>query len=296
MTKTVVALFDERDDAQRAVDELISEGFRREDVNIMAHNAGADAGYGGSSRMDDDDRADDNKGFGEKVSDFFGSLFGGDDDDDERGYYSEAIRRGGTMVTVNVDEARADRASDILERFDPIDVDERAASYRASGYTGYDASAAPYAAEDIARERESYSNLAGGQGEVKVPVVEENLEVGKRQVQRGGVRVYNRVTETPVEKDVRLREEHVSVDRRPVDRPVSEAELSSLREGTIEVTETAEEPVIAKRARVAEEVVISKDVEERTETVRDSVRRTDVEVEELDTDTKATSKKARNRS
>src|ERR1051325_6158957 len=76
MTKTVVALFDERSDAQKAVDELISEGFRREDVNIMAHNASADAGYSGSSRMDDDDSVDDNKGFGEKVSDFFGSLFG----------------------------------------------------------------------------------------------------------------------------------------------------------------------------------------------------------------------------
>jgi stress response protein YsnF len=293
MTKTVVALFEDYSDAQDAVNELISEGFRREDVHVMAHNAGeAGAGYGGGSRTND---ADDNRGFGEKVSDFFSSMFGGDDDDD-RDHYSEAIRRGGTMVTVNAEGDMADRATDILERYDPVDIDERATHYREGGYTGFDASAPPYTAEETARERDSHRSRAGEQGEIRVPVVEEDIEVGKRQVRRGGVRVYNRMTETPVEKDVRLREEHVSVDRRPADRPVSEADIDSLQEGTIEVTETAEEPVIAKRARVAEEVVINKEVSERTETVRDSVRRSDVNVEELDADTKTTSKKARNRS
>lgn len=292
MAKTVVALFEDYSDAQDAVKELISEGFRREDVNVMAHNAGdADTGLGGGSRASD---ADDNRGFGEKVSDFFSSMFG--DDDDDRDHYSEAIRRGGTMVTVNAEGDLADRATDILERYDPIDIDERATHYRESGYTGFDASASPYTDDERTRERDSYRSRAGEQGEVRVPVVEEDIEVGKREVKRGGVRVYNRMTETPVEKDVRLREEHVSVERRPVDRPVSEADLDSLQEGTIEVTETAEEPVIAKRARVAEEVVINKEVSERTETVRDSVRRSDVNVEELDANTKTTSKKARNRS
>jgi uncharacterized protein (TIGR02271 family) len=291
MNRTVVALFDEYSDAQRAVNELMTEGFRREDINIMAHNASADAGSRNISRTDD---TDDNRGFGEKVSNFFGSLFGGDDDDD-RDYYSEAVRRGGTMVTINADEDRTDRAISILERYDPVDVDERAAAYRASGYGGFDASAQPYTSEESTRERELYRNRMDDQGEIRVPVVEENLEVGKRQVQRGGVRVYNRVTETPVEKDVQLREEHVSVDRRRVDRPITDADMNSLQEGTIEVTETAEEAVVSKRARVAEEVVISKDVNERTETVHDSVRRSDVDVEELDTDTRAASKKAQNR-
>ncbi|HVG19157.1 MAG TPA: YsnF/AvaK domain-containing protein [Blastocatellia bacterium] len=291
MANTVVALFDDYGDAQEAVNQLISEGFRREDVNIMANTAGgADRGYGGGSRTDDDD----DKGFGEKISNFFSSMFATDDDDRDR--YSEAVRRGGTVVTVNAEEDLADRATAILERFDPVDIDERAEQYREGGHTRFDASAPPYTAEETARERDSYSNRAGKQGEIRVPVVEEDLEVGKREVRRGGVRVYNRMTETPVEKDVHLREEHVSVERRPVDRPVSEADFDSLQEGTIEVTETAEEPVIAKRARVAEEVVINKEVNERTETVRDSVRRTDVDVEELDTNTKTSSKKARNRS
>jgi uncharacterized protein (TIGR02271 family) len=107
-------------------------------------------------------------------------------------------------------------------------------------------------------------------------VVEEQLRTGKRAVTRGGVRIYTRVTERPVEEDMQLREERVHVDRRPVDRP---AGAEAFRERSIEMEETREEPVIAKEARVTEEVVVSKDVEDRTERVRDTVRRTDVEVD-----------------
>jgi uncharacterized protein (TIGR02271 family) len=118
-----------------------------------------------------------------------------------------------------------------------------------------------------------------GEGEVRIPVIEEELQVGKRQVERGGARVYSRVIEQPVEEQVSLRQEEVSVERRPVDRPATEHDLAAFKEGTIEVTETREEAVISKRARVVEEVVIDKNVEEHTETVRDTVRRTEVEVE-----------------
>jgi uncharacterized protein (TIGR02271 family) len=117
------------------------------------------------------------------------------------------------------------------------------------------------------------------EGEVRIPVVEEELQVGKRQVQRGGVRLYTRVTQQPVEETVRLRDETVHVERRPVDRPASEADFEAFKEGTIEVSETDEEPVVRKQARVVEEVLVHKDVREQTETVRDTVRRTEVEVE-----------------
>jgi uncharacterized protein (TIGR02271 family) len=119
------------------------------------------------------------------------------------------------------------------------------------------------------------------EGEVRVPVVEEQLEVGKRQVQRGGVRLYTRVTERPVEETVRLRDEQVHVERRAVDRPASAADLAAVEEGAIEVTETDEEPVVHRQARVVEEVVVRKDVEEHAETVQDRVRRSEVEVEPL---------------
>ena len=123
---------------------------------------------------------------------------------------------------------------------------------------------------------------AGEGGTAKVPVVEEQLNVGKREVRQGGVRVYAHQTEQPVEANVNLREEHVNVERRAVDRPVGEAELGRIgRDETIEVTETREVPVVQKEARVVEEVVVNKTAQERQETVRDTVRRTDVQVEEL---------------
>jgi uncharacterized protein (TIGR02271 family) len=123
-------------------------------------------------------------------------------------------------------------------------------------------------------------------GETTIPVVEEELQVGKREVERGGVRVESRVEEKPVAAEVQLREERVHVERHPVDRPVTDAD-AAFREGTLEVTERAEEPVVAKTARVVEEVVVGKQVEEHTETVRDTVRRTDVDVQEINT-TKST--------
>jgi hypothetical protein len=81
-----------------------------------------------------------------------------------------------------------------------------------------------------------------------------------------------------VEEAVRLREERVTVERRPVDRPATEADFAAADKEVVELTETAEEPVVSKRARVVEEVVVQKEVAEHTETVRGTERRTDVDV------------------
>jgi uncharacterized protein (TIGR02271 family) len=117
--------------------------------------------------------------------------------------------------------------------------------------------------------------------EVRVPVVEEEIAVGKRAVETGGVRVESHVQEVPVNESVRLHEEHVNVERRPVDRPVTAGDMAAFKEGTIEMREMAEEAVVEKRARVVEEVVISKEASERTEQITDTVRRTDVDVQPL---------------
>ena len=113
-----------------------------------------------------------------------------------------------------------------------------------------------------------------------IPVIEEELAVGKRTVDAGGVRVYRRVVEIPVEESINLREEHVNVARRAVDRPATEADLNQ-GDRTIELTETAEEAVIGKNARGVEEMVVGKNATERTEHIHDTVRRTEVEVEEV---------------
>ncbi|WP_408449121.1 YsnF/AvaK domain-containing protein [Paraburkholderia sediminicola] len=128
----------------------------------------------------------------------------------------------------------------------------------------YDSSAPAYSAHEIAADRKAF------------PVVREELAVGKRGVSTGGVRVYSRVTETPVSESVNLREEHATIERRAVDRPATEADL---KEGSVEIRETAEEPVVAKTARIVEEVVVGKESSQRTETVHDTVRGTEVEVQ-----------------
>jgi uncharacterized protein (TIGR02271 family) len=135
-----------------------------------------------------------------------------------------------------------------------------------------------------------------GNEEQRIPVVQEELRVGKRVVQRGGVRVYTHVIEEPAQQDVTLREENVRVERRPADRAVK-SDDAVMRDQSIEVTTTAEEPVIEKKARVVEEVVVSKDTTERKETVRDNVRRTKVETEPIgETNVDPGSGKRRNRS
>ncbi|MBA3943634.1 MAG: DUF2382 domain-containing protein [Herpetosiphonaceae bacterium] len=126
-----------------------------------------------------------------------------------------------------------------------------------------------------------YVGVAKDNGEFVVPVVEEQINIAKQQVEGGGVRVQTHVTETPVNEQVSLHEEQVHVERRPVNQPVDGARIDQLREGTFEVREMSEQAVVSKQARVVEEVVINKEAHERTENIQDTVRRTDVNVEEL---------------
>ena len=199
-------------------------------------------------------------------------------------YYTEGVRRGGTLVTLNAPDDRAEEAVNILNGHGAVDIDDRADAYKTGGYTGYTETAPAYTAEDITRERSLYgggtTGTANVTGETVIPVVEEELAVGKRQVQSGGARIHTFVTETPVSEQVTLHEEHVTVQRNVVDRAVTGAD-ATFKEGTIELTETAEVPVISKEARVVEEVVVGKTATDRVETVSDTVRRTDVEVEEI---------------
>jgi len=129
------------------------------------------------------------------------------------------------------------------------------------------------------------STLTGSQqrdtSSAAIPVVQEQLKVGKREVQRGGVRVFSRVVETPVNESIGLREEHVNVQRRPVDQPISSADSTAFKEQSIEMRETAEEAVVEKSARVVEEVMINKEVTQREQQINDTVRHTEVEVEQL---------------
>jgi uncharacterized protein (TIGR02271 family) len=216
--------------------------------------------------------------------------------------YAEGVRRGGALVSARVPDDQADDAVAIMNRYGAVDIDQRGGYYRESGYTGFNANAAPYSAAQIRTYRDQNPSVytrataastgtvgatgavTGDRDQVAIPIVEEQLQVGKREIERGGVRIYTHVEERPVEEQVTLREENVTVERRPVDRAVTEGDMAAFREGTIELTETAEVPVVSKEARVVEEVIVGKETTQHTETVRDTVRRTDVDVQELDAD------------
>ena len=122
-------------------------------------------------------------------------------------------------------------------------------------------------------------------GEDVLQVVEERLDVGKRAVSRGKVRLHSYVVENQVSENVNLRDETVTVDRRVVDRPVAALGADAFQERTIEMEEFDEEAVVAKTAHVVEEIGIRKDVTDRVETVRDTVRSTKVDVEDTRTQT-----------
>ncbi len=300
MNNTVVAIFDRYGDAQGAMNALFNEGFDRSDVKLSPAEESSEARQQALRAQP----ADQQEGW--SIGDFFRSLFSSDQHGDDAGMYSEAVRRGSYLVTVDAsDEIKAQRAADVMGQFSPVDLDQRSEQWRGAGWAGYQSDSPIYTTEETQKEQAGYTSkttittpaasgttgtttastagatgTTGTQGEA-IPVVEEQLQVGKRAVLRGGVRIYRHVTETPVQESVQLREEHVSVSRTPVDQPASSADIDAFKEGSLEIRETAEEPVVGKTARVVEEVRVGKDVTERTETISDTVRRTDVEVEQL---------------
>lgn len=129
-------------------------------------------------------------------------------------------------------------------------------------------------------------NLYGRRGKESdqtetIPVIEEELQVGKREVEKGGLRLRTRIVENEVEKNINLRQEKVHVERTPVDRP---ANAGDLKEEQIEITERAEVPVVAKEARVVEEISLNKEVNEKEESIQGTVRHTEVDVDKLTDD------------
>jgi uncharacterized protein (TIGR02271 family) len=241
---------------------MVSEGIARNRIEVQGRGSVAPSESAGGIEEED-------RGFMERAREFFAHLFGDDEEHREHaGHYSEAVRRGGAVVSVDVeDEAESVFARSVLESEGAVDIDERVTTWKAGGYTGFEAGAAPYSMEEAERERGA------------IPVVEEDLVVGKREVSTGRVRVYSRPTSKPVSTTVSLSEEHATIERRPVDR---EATARDLEGGTIEVRESAEEAVVGKKSRVVEEVVVGKERSERTETINETLRGTEVEVDRSD--------------
>jgi uncharacterized protein (TIGR02271 family) len=264
MTHTVIGLFDNRTEAQAAMQELIQNGFARESIDVSNRSAS-------SSTTTTNQTSSTTADSGNSVSNFFNSLFG--PDSTEARTYSNVASDTEGIVTVQTDsEEKARVAAEILDRNGAVDVDERGSQYQQNFV------------QTSGTTQNQTTNQTTNQADMTIPVIEEDLQIGKRTVEQGGVRVRSRIIEKPVEETIRLREEHVVVNRHPVNRAVTDSDFSTFKEGEMEITERAEQAVVSKQARVVEEVSIGKQVEERDQVVSDTVRRTDVEVEEVDAD------------
>ena len=290
MQHTLVAVFDNRSDAQKSMDDLLASGFSRSDLRLS--EGGGQTGAGTSENLQDDES------MGDSIKNFFSDLFGSDRGD-RMEQYSEAISRGHYVLTVTApSEPEVERAADLVERYGPVDIDEKSSGWAAGSNAAMQGSA--MGGQQAAQMRQSMQSMQSGTGSTQassgssmqyantntesqsIPVVQEELKVGKREVQRGGVRIFSHVVETPVDESVNLREEHVTVQRRAIDKLVDPADVPAFQETSIEVRENAEEAVVEKSARIVEEVVVGKEVTSREEHITDTVRRTEVEVEQLD--------------
>jgi uncharacterized protein (TIGR02271 family) len=263
MSRTITALFDTRADADAGRERLLQARLDADHVRIHDKSSIGTAGYSSPS----------NPGMWATIHNAFLP-------EEDRHIYEEGVRRGGFLLTADVDEDEVDEAVRALEEahINTVDIDARASQWKAEGWAPPVAGAAAAGATALAAGKLESTTGAQAGGETHIPVIEEALVVGKREVERGGVRVRSYVTETPVHEQIRLREERVNVERHPVDRP---AGADAFREQSIEVRATGEEAVVEKTARVVEEVLVGKEVTQRQENVSDTVRHTEVQVEQL---------------
>jgi uncharacterized protein (TIGR02271 family) len=263
---TLNAFFDSRTDAEEAIEQLRAVGVSDSSVRLTGSEA-----TGASARQEP-------KGFFEALSDLFMP-------DDDRHTYAEGLSRGGYLVTVtDVPPELRERALDVLDAEGTVNLDEREEAWRSEGWTGYDAGGAgagyvggagATATGAFAEGRAEFEQ----RDDATLPVVEEQLRVGKRDVSHGRVRVRSYVRETPVNEQVNVTDEHVEIERRPVDRAVGVGD-DAFRERSIEAEEHGEEVVVSKEARVVEEIGLRRESETHSETVSDTVRHTEVEVED----------------
>ena len=266
--KTIVGLYKTTSEANKVKSVLASQGFASEHITVIDQSADSySTGSEGASAGDTT--------VGGKIKHFFSSLSGSDEQ--AHSSYASGVSGGGALLAVTVPDEQAETTADLLYQNGASDIE--------GGYgdSSYGSTGSTYGtgtgAEDVAVLQGNAATTSGvATGEQVIPVVAEDLLVGKRQVERGGVRIYSRVVSEPVSESISLHDERVVVDRRPVDRAATDADFVT-GTGVLEVTATGEEAVVGKRSRVVEEVRVGKEATDHTEQIKDSVRHTEVEVE-----------------
>jgi len=290
----LVAIYPTLEEARRVSDRLLAEGLSPADVRLTDAALTDGARSGGTTRVTTDVAREPHQERGG----FFDWLFASDVPDYDRDRYSTHLNEKRVAVSVRaVDQHWHDRIIAIMEEFNPVDIEEdgRTITTERSATTtsNLGATAAPAASTTARTDYTATARTDLGttartgntttartdmnrEREEVIPVVKEELEVGKRATERR-YRVKSYIIEQPVEKQVTVRDERVEIEHRPISQT---GDLRMPQERTIEVVERHEEPFAEKRVTGTEEIVVRKETVERPETVRGTVRETKVEVEE----------------
>lgn len=262
MAKTLVGLYDDRTTANRVLTDLEAMGFGTDHLQFASQEKGDRNNY----EVDSDKGADPSEL----------TRMGVPENDADA--YAEGVRRGGSLVVARVHDTNAEQAADVMARHNPVPMDARRKEYEKEGFTNFDADADAYSADEIVEERTRFQ----GEAQSRMKEIEERLKIGKREVVRGGVRVHKYVDTDIVEETLKLREEHVDVDRVAVDRKATAADLDgAFEEEEIEMVERGQEAVVEKSTVVTGEVAVGKETNIREEKVGGKVRSTRIEVEQL---------------
>ena len=199
MAKTLVGLYDTFAESKQVVQELVENGFARRDIRLATHSAeedvrdyDADYTYTGTALSTSRGRG------------LIDLLTRSGVPQSEADSYAEGVRRGGTLVLVKARDEQSERGLEIMNRLHSVDINTRATQWRQEGWSRFDPDAEPYATTEVSQERERYGRRMADDGETTIPVVEEELTVGKREVERGHVRVHTYIEEVPVEEEVRF--------------------------------------------------------------------------------------------
>lgn len=277
MSYTVVGLFPSNEMADAASNRLDEAGFSKEDYNSSRARSEGDF-----DAHDDYDEDEHTKGFWE-------TLFG--DNESEQRAYSYAGTKSNVVTVYTDDRDRAERAREIMDQAGATSVDDHLpesfysanpgykrnsysseTTYNSNNAAGSSTNDAGYAASDSRAGTDYNGTHDNFNNDNKIEVVNEELNVGKKEVEDGALRVRSRIIERPVEENLRLKEERVYIKRNPVNRTVNTDD--AFQDSTIEMTQSREVPVVNKTAKVVEEISLGKDVQEREHTVSDTVRET----------------------
>jgi uncharacterized protein (TIGR02271 family) len=270
--ETLVAVYDTPPHAEAAVKALKAAGFDESDISVF-DSARLKAGRTSLSP-------------GVKEAGLWHRLFGTDVHEHEANIYGQTVEDGGVVISVRVPESEVAHASAVLNIHRPVDVHDRAVTSGIAQAAHVEAVEKKLAALPLADEQQVAVSpkLAAAQPDV-LRLAEEHLEVGKEMHETGRTRVRRFVTEREVAQDVTLHEEHAEVLRKAVSDPTFVGEID-WADGTIEIIETAEHALVNKTARVVEEVGLKKIGSDHVETIRDKLRRQQVEIERLGADGK----------